>query len=139
MDERSETVGEENHALPPAFVGTLFAALLGALVPGIYMTLVSAPGQTGSPVYGLLLPWSMLPFLLAVTSGWLARRLPEAQAVRLWTIIAAVLGLFAYTYYMLLHPRGVRNIQVFLFLPLWQWLMLSRALLRALLAARRAG
>lgn len=139
MDTAPENGQEENHALPPAFVGTLFAALLGALVPGIFMTLVSAPGQAGSPIYGLLLPWSMLPFLLAIASGWLSRRLPEANALRIWTIVAAVMGLVAYTYFMLFDPRGVKNIKVFLYLPLWQWLLMSRSLLRALLAVRRGA
>lgn len=63
-------------ALPGPLVGTLFAACLGGMVPGVYMTLVAAPGLQGSPLYGLLLPWTMLPFLLAVSAAWLARRLP---------------------------------------------------------------
>lgn len=125
------------HQLPPVFVGTLFASLLGGVVPGIYMTLVSAPGHQGSPVYGLLLPWSLLPFILATAAGWVGRNLPEGRLLRFWAVLAAVLGVVVYSYYMLIHPRGVRNVQVFLYLPLWQWLMMARAMMRAVLAWRR--
>jgi hypothetical protein len=121
----------ENHHLPPTFVVTLFAALLGGLVPGIYMTLVSAPGQTGSPVFGLLLPWSILPFFLAVVSGWRGRHSPVALSLSRRVVIAAVLGVLAYTYFMLIHPLGVRNVKVFLWLPLWQWLMMATLMVRA--------
>jgi hypothetical protein len=31
----------------------------------------------------------------------------------------------------------VRNVQVFLYLPLWQWLMMARAMMRSVLAWRR--
>jgi hypothetical protein len=125
------------HQLPPVFVGTLFACLLGGMVPGIYMTLVAAPGYQGSPVYGLLLPWSLLPFMLATAAGWVGRNLPEGRLLRFWAVVAAVLGVVVYTYYMLFHPRGVRNVQVFLYLPLWQWLMMARAMMRSVLAWRR--
>lgn len=139
MEERPQEVEPtaESYQLPPVFVGTLFACLLGALVPGIYMTLVAAPGYQGSPVYGLLLPWSLLPFILAIAAGWVGRGLDPARALRVWSVIAAVIGLGVYTYYMLIHPRGVRNLQVFLYLPLWQWLMMARPMMRSVLAGRR--
>ena len=127
----------ESHALPPVFVGTLFACMLGALIPGIYMTLVAAPGYQGSPIYGLLLPWSLLPFVLATAAAWVGRGLDEARPLRLWAVIAACLGLFAYSYYMLIHPKGVKNLQVFLYLPLWQWLLMARAMMKSVLAGRR--
>jgi len=127
------------HALPGPLVGTLFASMLGAMVPGIYMTLVAAPGLQGSPVYGLMLPWTMLPFLLAVAAAWMSRKLPEARQVRLWCVVAAVVGAVVYSHYMLIDAKGVRNIRVFLYLPLWQWGMMARAMMRAVLAARRAG
>lgn len=140
MKPEEEAVGGEGgeHALPGPLVGTLFASLLGAMVPGIYMTLVAAPGLQGSPVYGLLLPWSMLPFLLAVAAAWMSRKLPEARAVRLWCVLAAIIGAVVYSHYMLIDAKGVRNIRVFLYLPLWQWGMMARAMMRAVLAARRA-
>lgn len=128
---------EAVHALPPLFVGTLFASLLGGCVPGVFMTLVSEPGQQGSPVYGLLLPWSILPFLLATSSGWLARDLPEARAVRNAAIFTAAAGLVLYCYFLLFDARGLRNIRAFLYIPFGQWLVLSRPMMRAVLAWRR--
>lgn len=123
--------------LPPAYVGTLFGALLGGLVPGIYMTLVSAPGNSGSPVYGLILPWTILPFLLSVAAGWRARAdLPVAGSIRNRTVAAAALGAIGYTYLLLVHPNGARQVAVFLWLPLVQWGLLARALARAWRAAR---
>ena len=112
------------HALPPRFVKTLFASLLGGMVPGIYMTIVSAPGNKGSPVFGILLPWTILPFMLAVASAWRARFADTAGKLAVRAAIAAVLGLVAYTYFMMFHPRGIRNINAFLWLPLWQWLVM---------------
>jgi hypothetical protein len=107
------------------------------LIPGIYMTLVAAPGYQGSPVYGLLLPWSLLPFILAVAAGWVGRGLDAGRSLRFWAVATALLGLGVYTYYMLFHPRGVRNVQVFLFLPLWQWGLMARSMMRCVLAWRR--
>ena len=125
-------------ALPGPLVGTLFAACLGGMVPGVYMTLVAAPGLQGSPLHGLLLPWTMLPFLLAVSAAWLARRLPEAGPLR-WNVVGvAVAGAAAYTYFVMFHPRGVKNIKAFLYIPLWQWLLMARAMMRAVLAWRRS-
>ncbi len=139
MSERSdgdpapESSGDSpaEHALPPQFVVTLFAALLGGLVPGIYMSVVSAPGNVGSPIFGLLLPWSVFPFVLAVVAGWRSRRSPNGNRLKQFTLIGAVLGLGIYTYVILFHPRGVRNFKVFLWLPLWQWLLLAGPILRA--------
>lgn len=123
--------------LPPAYVGTLFGALLGGLVPGIYMTLVSAPGNSGSPVYGLILPWTILPFLLSVAGGWRARAdLAVAGAIQRMTVVAAVVGAAGYTYLLLVHPNGARHVSVFLWLPLCQWGLLVRPLMRSLRAAR---
>jgi len=125
-------------ALPGPLVGTLFAACLGGMVPGVYMTLVAAPGLQGSPLYGLLLPWTMLPFLLAVSAAWLARRLPEAGPLRWHVVGVAVAGSVAYTYLVMFHPRGVKNIKAFLYIPLWQWLLMARVMMRAVLAWRRS-
>ena len=119
------------HALPPAFVGTLFAALLGGLVPGIYMTLVSAPGNAGSPVYGLVLPWTVLPFLLSVASGWRGRFGPAAGRLRTSTILVSVAGSVLYTYFLLVDAEGNRNVKVFLWIPLWQWAVMARPMLAA--------
>ncbi len=123
------------HALPAPFVAALFAALLGGMVPGIYMTLVSAPGNTGSPVYGMILPWTVLPFLLAVAAAWRARFAASGWKLARMAIAAALLGLGVYTYFMLFHPRGVRNIRVFLWLPLWQWLLMARPMTRCAFGA----
>lgn len=125
-------------ALPGPMVGTLFAACLGGMVPGVYMTLVAAPGLQGSPLHGLLLPWTMLPFLLAVTAAWLSRRLPEAGPLRWHVVGVAIAGAAAYTYFVMFHPRGVKNIHAFLFVPLWQWLLMARPMMRAVLAWRRS-
>ncbi|MEI6342086.1 MAG: hypothetical protein WCR07_09020 [Verrucomicrobiota bacterium] len=125
-------------ALPGPFVGTLFAACLGGMVPGVYMTLVAAPGLQGSPLHGLLLPWTMLPFLLAVSAAWLSRRLPEASPLRWHVVGVAVAGACAYTYFVMFHPRGVKNIQAFLYIPLWQWLLMARSMVRAVMAWRRS-
>lgn len=133
-----EDVLQGEGALPGPMVGTLFAACLGGMVPGVYMTLVAAPGLQGSPIHGLLLPWTMLPFLLAVTAAWLARRLPEAGPLRWHVVGVSAAGAAAYTYFVMFHPRGVKNIQAFLFIPLWQWLLMARPMMRAVLAWRRS-
>ena len=125
-------------ALPGAMVGTLFAAGLGGMVPGVYMTMVAAPGLQGSPLHGLLLPWTMLPFLLAVSAAWLARRLPEAGPLRWHVVGVAIVGTAAYTYFIMFDPRGVKNIKAFLYIPLWQWLLMARPMMRAVLAWRRS-
>ena len=117
--------------MPAQFVVTLFAALAGGLVPGMYMTVVSAPGNVGSPLFGLLLPWSVLPFAMAVVTAWRARWSPGGNRLKHFTIVAAVLGLGIYSYAILIHPQGVRNIKIFLWLPLWQWLLLAGPIFRA--------
>ena len=80
----------------------------------------------------------MLPFLLAVTAAWLARRLPEAGPLRWHVVGVSFAGAAAYTYFVMFHPRGVKNIQAFLFIPLWQWLLMARPMMRAVLAWRRS-
>lgn len=57
-----ETVRAEEYQLPPDFIFVLCAALAGGLPAGIFTTLISEPGRAGSPIYGLLLPWGILPF-----------------------------------------------------------------------------
>jgi len=137
-EDASGEVLQGEGALPGPFVGTLFAACLGGMVPGVYMTLVAAPGLQGSPLHGLLLPWTMLPFLLAVSAAWLSRRLPEASPLRWHVVGVAVAGSCAYTYFVMFHPRGVKNIQAFLYIPLWQWLLMARSMVRAVMAWRRS-
>lgn len=58
-----ETGRAEEHQLPPDFIFVLCAALAGGLPAGIFTTLISEPGRSGSPIYGLLLPWGFCRFL----------------------------------------------------------------------------
>jgi hypothetical protein len=122
---------EPSAEIPWPLTLTLMAAALGALVPGILMTLVSAPGHRGSPVYGMLLPWILLPFLLAVAAGWRARHSPAVVGLAGWVVGVALGGIIVYSYGLLVHPQGYRNIVLFLWVPLWQCLLLTRPTLRA--------
>lgn len=128
------TASSSPHALPPDFVKTLFASLLGGMIPGIYMTLVSAPGNKGSPVYGMVLPWSVLPFLLAIAAAWRGRATASARRLGVMSVLAAVLGLVVYSWFMLFDARGIRNVRVFLWLPLWQWVLMVRPMTRCVFA-----
>lgn len=123
---------ENPHALPPYFVVILFAALAGGLGPGIFMTLIGTPGTRGSPIFGLLLPWTVAPFLLAVGAGWKARLQPIARWLALVTTVAAVVGLGIYLYGLLFHPNGAQNTQLFLWVPAIQLLLVLRVAVRAI-------
>lgn len=116
--------------LPTPFVVTLFAAILGALLPGVFMTLAASVRGGGSPLYGLLLPWTAVPFLLAVASAWKCRRAPACRVVAIWTVIAALLGAALYGYGFLFHKGDLPAARMFLWIPLWQCLLLTRATLR---------
>ena len=117
---------ENPHALPPRLVAILFAALAGGLGPGVFMTLTAAPGNRGSPLHGLLLPWTILPFLLAVGVGWRARFQPQADRLAIVTVIAAAGGLGTYLYGLLIHPQGAQNVDLFRWVPMIQLLLIVR-------------
>jgi hypothetical protein len=121
------------HQLPPGFVLVLCAALGGGLPAGIFTTLATEPGRPGSPVYGLLLPWGILPFFLVIVSGWRGRMSTEVRRLGLYTLVAAVLGLLAYGYAFLFLPRIADARKWFLFVPLWQWALIARPALRCAL------
>jgi hypothetical protein len=124
------------HQLPPGFVLVLFAALAGGLPAGIFTTLASEPGRPGSPIYGLLLPWGILPFFLVIVAGWRGRFSDRTRALGVATSVAAVLGLLAYGYAFLFLPRLADARKWFLFVPLWQWLLVARPALRCALAQK---
>ena len=126
---------ENPHALPTPFVVILFAALAGGVGPGVFMTLTSAPGNRGSPLYGLLLPWTVLPFGLAVAAGWRAREHRLCVPLAVVAAIAAGAGLTAYMYGLIIHPKGAQNTQLFGWIPALQLLVLARLSLRAFRSA----
>jgi hypothetical protein len=127
------------HQLPPGFVLVLFAALAGGLPAGIFTTLASEPGRPGSPIYGLLLPWGILPFFLVIVAGWRGRLSDRTRTLGIATSVAAALGLLAYGYAFLFLPRLADARKWFLLVPLWQWLLVARPALRCALAAKSAG
>lgn len=114
------------HALPPRLVAILFAAVAGGVGPGVFMTLTAAPGNRGSPLHGLLLPWTILPFLLAVAAGWRARFQPRADRLAVVTVIAAAAGLGTYLWGLLIHPQGAQNVELFRWVPMVQLLLILR-------------
>lgn len=116
--------------LPTMTVVTLFACALGALIPGVLMTLVVSPGNAGSPLYGLLLPWLVVPYALAGAAGWMARRTPLALSVAAWTVGVALLGVSVFIYGLLWDPKGNRNVTLFLWVPLWQCILLTHITLK---------
>ena len=122
---------ENPHALPPNFVIILFAALAGGLGPGIFMTLIGTPGTRSSPIFGLLLPWTVAPFLLAVRAGWSARKQPISRILAVLTTLAASGGFMTYLYGLLLDPNGAQNTQLFFWVPTVQLLMILRVAVRA--------
>lgn len=124
------TTPENPHALPPAMVAILFAALAGGVGPGVFLTLTGAPGSRGSPLHGLLLPWTIIPFFLAVGVGWRSRFTAQARTLAIVTVIAATAGLAVYLYGLLIHPDGAQNIQLFQWVPAVQLLLLVRITLR---------
>lgn len=133
------TPPENPHALPPALVAILFASLAGGLGPGVFMTLTVSPGVKGAPLYGLLLPWTVLPFLLAVSAGWRARFHSSARNLAIATVVAAAGGLAAYLYGLLFHPNGAQNTQLFKWVPAVQMLLILRVALRAWQASSRSN
>lgn len=140
MDPMSESKPPDNpHALPPALVVILFATLAGGLGPGVFMTLTGGPGSRGTPLHGLLLPWTILPFLVAVGVGWKARFHPSAKTLAIVTSIAAAGGLSVYLYGLLIHPAGAENTQLFKWVPAVQLLLIVRVALRAWQAAGRTN
>lgn len=124
------TTSENPHALPPAMVAILFAALAGGVGPGVFLTLTGAPGSRGSPLHGLLLPWTVVPFFLAVGVGWRARSTPQARTLATVTVVAATAGLMVYLYGLLIHPNGAQNIGLFKWVPAVQLLLMVRIALR---------
>jgi hypothetical protein len=93
-----ETGRAEEHQLPPDFIFVLCAALAGGLPAGIFTTLISEPGRSGSPIYGLLLPWGILPFFLVLVAGWQGRNSPGLRRLAWFTSAASVLGLLVHGY-----------------------------------------
>ncbi len=118
------------HQLPPDFVFLLCAALAGGLPAGIFTTLISEPGRTGSPIYGLLLPWGILPFFLVLVAGWRGRHAPGVRRLAWFTSAAALLGLLAHGYAFLFLPGFHDARKWFLVVPLWQWGLIARPSLR---------
>lgn len=118
------------HQLPPDFIFLLCAALAGGLPAGIFTTLISEPGRSGSPIYGLLLPWGILPFFLVIVAGWRGRFSPGLRRLAWHTSVAACLGLLAHGYaFLFLH--GFHDARKwFLMVPLWQWVLIARPSLR---------
>lgn len=118
------------HQLPPDFVFLLCAALAGGLPAGIFTTLISEPGRSGSPIYGLLLPWGILPFFLVLVSGWRGRHSSGLRRLAWFTSAASLMGLLVYGYAFLFLP-GFRDARKwFLMVPLWQWVLVARPALR---------
>lgn len=124
----------EEHQLPAGFLLVLVAALAGGLPAGIFTTLATEPGKAGSPIYGLLLPWDVLPFFIAIVAGWRGRLSDRARGLGIATALAAALGLVAYGYAFLFLPRLADARKWFLFVPLWQWLLIARPALRCVWA-----
>lgn len=120
------TPTENPHALPPALVAILFGAFAGGLGPGVFMTLTASPGTRGSPLNGLLLPWTILPFVVAVAVGWRCRFQRSARTLAVVTVIAAAGGLAGYLYGLLIHPNGAQNTDLFRWLPALQLLAILR-------------
>ncbi len=119
------------YALPPAVVAILFASLAGGIAPGVFMTMTAAPGGRGSPLYGLLLPWTVLPFMLALAGGWRAGLHPYGKTLAVATVVAGAGGVAGYFYGLLVHPDGAQNVQLFKWIPAVQLLLILRLALRA--------
>jgi hypothetical protein len=128
-----ETVRAEEHQLPPDFIFVLCAALAGGLPAGIFTTLISEPGRSGSPIYGLLLPWGVLPFFLVLVAGWRGRHSPGLRRLAWFTSVASLVGLLAHGYAFLFLPGFHDARKWFLMVPLWQWVLIARPALRCAL------
>jgi len=131
-----ETGRAEEHQLPPDFIFVLCAALAGGLPAGIFTTLISEPGRSGSPIYGLLLPWGILPFFLVLVAGWQGRNSPDLRRLAWFTSAASVLGLLAHYYAFFFLPGFNDARKWFLIVPLWQWVLIARPALRCAFHAR---
>lgn len=125
-----ETGRAEEHQLPPDFIFLLCGSLAGGLPAGIFTTLISEPGRSGSPIYGLLLPWGILPFFLALVAGWRGRRSPALRRLAWFTSSASVVGLLAHGYAFLFLPGFHDARKWFLMVPMWQWVLIARPALR---------
>ena len=131
-----ETGRAEEHQLPPDFIFVLCAALAGGLPAGIFTTLISEPGRSGSPIYGLLLPWGILPFFLVLVAGWQRRNSPDLRRLAWFTSAASVLGLLVHGYAFFFLPGFNDARKWFLIVPLWQWVLIARPALRCAFHAR---
>jgi hypothetical protein len=120
----------QEHQLPPDFIFVLCAALAGGLPAGIFTTLISEPGRSGSPIYGLLLPWGILPFFIVLVAGWRGRHSPGLRRLAWFTTAASALGLIVHTYAFLFLPGFHDARKWFLMVPLWQWVLIARPSLR---------
>jgi hypothetical protein len=121
------------HAVPRHFLMVLCGAVFGALPAGVCMTLVSEPGRQGSPIYGLLLPWSILPFIVTLVAGWRGRFSQHVHKLAWMTLVAAILGAALQFYAFVFVPRVADARKWFLFVPLWQWAMIAGPALRCVL------
>ena len=131
-----ETGRAEEHQLPPDFIFVLCAALAGGLPAGIFTTLISEPGRSGSPIYGLLLPWGILPFFLVLVAGWQGRNSPDLRRLAWCKSAASLLGLLAHGY-AFFFLAGFHNARKwFLIVPLWQWALIARPALRCAFHSR---
>ncbi|HEX7653876.1 MAG TPA: hypothetical protein VF607_10235 [Verrucomicrobiae bacterium] len=136
-DEVAREEEAARHQLPPALVMAIFGAVLGALPAGLSISFAAAPGNQGSAVYGLLLPWSVLPFLAGLVVAWRARFTPWVPVLGRRILIAAGLGVLAYGYAFLFAQGPVNDRKWFAFVPLWQWAALARPMAQALMASMR--
>ena len=118
------------HQLPAGFVFVLVAALGGALPAGLFTTLATEPGRAGSPIYGLLLPWGILPFLLVIVAGWRGRQSSLIRHLGIATLLAALAGLMAYSYAFLFLSKLPDMRRWFLLVPLWQWAVIALPAIR---------
>ena len=125
-----ETGRPEEHQLAPDFIFVLCAALAGGLPAGVFTTLISEPGRSGSPIYGLLLPWGILPFFIVLVAGWRGRHSPGLRRLAWFTSAASLLGLVVHGYAFLFLSGFHDARKWFLMVPLWQWALIARPALR---------
>lgn len=124
--------GVESHRLPTPLVVAIFGALLGALPAGVGISAAAAPGNAGSAIYGLLLPWSILPFAAALVVAWRCRHSPHITSLGRRLVLAGALGAMAYGYAFLFAAGKVDDRKWFAYVPLWQWMTLALPLLKTL-------
>ena len=129
-DSVGDTEEVERNRLPPALVVAIFGALLGALPAGVSISSAAAPGNAGSAIYGLLLPWSILPFAAALVISWRGRSSPYISGLARRILIAGALGIVAYGYAFLFAAGKIDDRKWFALVPVWQWTILALPLVK---------